>query len=275
MEENPANTTGEGGLRVLRIGGGHGKCCSGRAFNSQGSPRSSSCGGGSGSCKRKTPKRTKANKRILLEADDDLPNFFEMDFQNVLNTHTSYNTEETRGIIDASNTTSVAKCAVNRYMQDRLGPSLEGWKENTTWFKCCLYVGSSCPNNEDLIPDKDTTGAYCKDNINWKCKEDIIDGLKKYDEIVNKRAAKNLTKTWKQSNPRSNGTFTPTKRPTPRPSSSVDWTYWPTYTSNWPTWSPTITPTFTPTRRSKSPSRQPTRSPSKLTSPPAKSPSIN
>lgn len=63
-------------------------------------------------------------KKIKAFKSESMPNFFEMDFDVVVNNHAAYVAAETRGIIDAENTLKVAKCAVNRYMQDQLQPQL-------------------------------------------------------------------------------------------------------------------------------------------------------
>lgn len=248
MDEISFNSTAlQDGSRFLRKGGGHGKCCSARASNSGGAPRSARCGGAS-RCRRRRPKKTRANKRILLETSS-LPNFFDMDFDKVVNDYTSYKAEETRGVVDARNTTNVAKCAVNRYMQDRLQVRLiqERVMGPRHWFNCCgVYNKYSCADNEDLTPDGDETRSKC---ISKTCPSDGEREMK-----TNQRTKDRQQKEYRDwaSNKKTSGN--PTAHPTPRPTKQPDESYWPTYnptgsaapSTAYPSFTPTITPSFAP-----------------------------
>ena len=250
--------------RILARSGGFGKCCSSRALNSKNAPKSSSCGGGSGGCKRKTPKKRRPRKRNLLETGS-LPDFFEVDFDSVINQYDmTYSPKETRAVIDAENTINVAQCAVNRYIFDTLRPELNV-EVGPAWYKCCqTFRPYHCPWNEDL-PEDNEYKVYCESEewsdaceygggaaaINKKMETERLKRLSNQE----KKKTKSLTNNNKRhSDKDSNYTGRPTVRPTPRPTKPSEESYWPTYsdtqslqpTTNWPSFVPTATPTVTP-----------------------------
>ncbi|KAL7517733.1 hypothetical protein ACHAWX_002630 [Stephanocyclus meneghinianus] len=238
--------------------GGFAKCCSGRALNSRGAPPSASCqgGGGSGRCTRKAPKKNKKNR--ILSDSDSLPDFFKMGFDTVVKNYASYAAEQTRGIIEAEITTNVAKCAVNRYMEDTIRELMNIPK---TWFKCCSYVRFDCSSNEDIIPEDDKTRDRCSD---YSCPNNEA-----RDVIVSKRieaeSSRNSTKLHRDE------TRQPTRKPTPRPTKPSEESYWPTFVptgSSFPTtstYTPTVSPTLSPTlSRLHSDTRSYSKSSSKL-----------
>ncbi|KAL7520562.1 hypothetical protein ACHAWX_005273 [Stephanocyclus meneghinianus] len=135
-------------------------CCSGGSINSRGAPRSAQCRGGCGSrnCQKKKKKPKKIIKRELSETRD-LPDLFDMAFDNVVSSYTEYKPVETRAIIGAEIAQNVATCAVNRYVQDTLRSqlSLKGQRS----FHCGTYFNSRCSRNEDIIPETDETRQFC------------------------------------------------------------------------------------------------------------------
>lgn len=204
---------------------------------------------------------------------DGLPNFFEMDFDTVVNNCTSYSVEESRGIVDAKNTTNVATCAVQRYMHDRLRPRLEITRQ---WFKCCTYVQSECPKNEDLPPEDD---SMRENKLTCKCSSAEKELLaQKRNEAQAKRDFNEWDKTM------SDGTRSPTMKPTARPTKPTETSYWPTYLPtlerDYETFPPTtLSPSYAPTATeggSPSPiagTSSPSKYPSNSTSSPSRSPS--
>lgn len=135
-------------------------CCSGGSINSRGAPRSAKCRGGCGS--RNCQKKKKKPKKIIgreLPQTRDLPDLFDMAFDDVVSSYTEYKPVETRAIIDAEIAQNVVTCAVNRYVQDTLRSqlSLKGQRS----FHCGTYFNSRCSRNEDIIPETDETRQFC------------------------------------------------------------------------------------------------------------------
>lgn len=146
------------GLRHLAVSrnlgtcnrGGHAKCCSSTAFNSNTAKGSATCGGsgcGSSRCKKKKPKKKNPKKktpsRNLFESST-LPDLYGEDFDFVVGSYTEIHPEQTRGVVDAKSTDDVASCAVNRYIEDVL---------HVRSMTCRKYRQYSCIDNEDLVPD--------------------------------------------------------------------------------------------------------------------------
>jgi hypothetical protein len=136
--------------------GGYGLCCAAKAFNSEGSPSSGKCGDTTRKCKRKK-KKTKG--RVLFNGDI-LPDLFEKQFDEVVNSYTALQPEETRGILDAHSTRNVAACAVSRFVELKL---------DSGSFGCTRYSEFDCSNNEDILFKSGDTRCE-PDQATQKCK---------------------------------------------------------------------------------------------------------
>jgi hypothetical protein len=119
-------------------------CCSSKAFNSKSASGSATCGGGGGSS-RCSKKKKKKPSRSLFESST-LPDFYQHEFDVVLDAHTAFEPEETRGVLEAKSTEDVAACAVNRFIEDVL---------NVPSMTCEKYRKYECSSNEDLVQDAD------------------------------------------------------------------------------------------------------------------------
>jgi hypothetical protein len=138
--------------------GGFGMCCSSKAFNSQAASGSATCGGGCGSS-RCSKKKKKKPSRTLFESST-LPDFYQQEFDVVLESYTDFDPEETRGLLGAKSTEDVAACAVNRFIEDVL---------NIPSMTCEKYRKYECISNEDLVPDADDRACDSSGN-------DTVDG---------------------------------------------------------------------------------------------------
>jgi hypothetical protein len=130
--------------RNLATRGGFGMCCSSTAFNSKSAKGSATCGGGGGSS-RCSKKKKKKPSRSFFEGST-LPDFYQQEFDVVLDAHTAFEPEETRGVLEAKSTEDVAACAVNRFIEDVL---------NVPSMTCKKYRQYECSSNEDLVQDAD------------------------------------------------------------------------------------------------------------------------
>ena len=73
-------------------------------------------------------------------------NLYNTDFNNMVRRWTNFKPEESRAILDASNTKTVAVCSANRYSIDRYDePSLT----------CDEFDDKDCEDNEDILPHPD------------------------------------------------------------------------------------------------------------------------
>jgi hypothetical protein len=129
--------------RNLATRAGFGMCCSSKAFNSKSAKGSATCGGGGGSSR--CSKKKKKPSRTLFESST-LPDFYQQEFDVVLDEHTAFEPEQTRGVLEAKSTEDVAACAVNRFIEDVL---------NVPSMTCEKYQKYECSSNEDLVQDAD------------------------------------------------------------------------------------------------------------------------
>eukprot|EP00804_Cyclotella_cryptica_P028426 CCRYP_014212-RC/>CCRYP_014212-RC protein AED:0.15 eAED:0.16 QI:598/1/1/1/0.64/0.66/18/800/512 len=143
--------------------GGFGMCCSGSAINSSGASPSAKCSGGCGSrrCKKKKPKKPKKKLRRGLIGSLIVPDLFDVEFIDAVNSYSDYDPVETRAVVQADNVGNVAICAVNRYIQDMIRPRVE-LEQSARAFKCRVYDEADCSKNEDIIREMDETRSFCE-----------------------------------------------------------------------------------------------------------------
>ncbi|KAL7516366.1 hypothetical protein ACHAWX_001391, partial [Stephanocyclus meneghinianus] len=115
----------------------HAMCRAVHVINSKGAPKSASCKKNK-MYDSKTPQKPKFRD---LQHDENLPDLSRQQFDDVVNTYTSFHPEETRAILDAQTTRDVATCALSRFIENKL---------DSGSFDCGQYNKFNCADNEDI-----------------------------------------------------------------------------------------------------------------------------
>jgi len=141
-------------------------CCSSKSLSSKESNYCKRVGCSSSGCKRKSTSRKKKKKRRnkknrFLQQQEPLPqhqqqhqrrrhledsieqDLWGLDFLDVVRNYTRYDPTDVFALLNATDTTDVAVCGANRYV--------EFAEIQDPYFSCDVYESNDCSNNEDVV----------------------------------------------------------------------------------------------------------------------------